>query len=58
MDDYGAAALAKGVAEARHTSEDAIKAAKAYVAKFTWKATAAQIRSMLAGLVTKPTFRN
>lgn len=58
MDDYGAAALAKGVAEARHTSDEAIEAAKAYVTKFTWKSTAAQIRSMLAGLVTKPTFRS
>jgi hypothetical protein len=58
MDDYGSAALAKGVAQARHTSQEDLESAKKYVAKFTWKATAAQIRGMLADLATQPTFRS
>jgi glycosyltransferase involved in cell wall biosynthesis len=57
MDDFGSAALAKGVARARHTSEQEIEAARDYVAKFTWKATASQIRGMLADLAATPTFR-
>jgi glycosyltransferase involved in cell wall biosynthesis len=58
MDDYGSAALAKSVAEARRTSPPELEAAKEFASKFTWKATASQVRGMLADLITKPTFRS
>jgi glycosyltransferase involved in cell wall biosynthesis len=57
MDDFGAAALAKGVSEARRTSSQDLASAKAHASTFTWAATASQIRAMLADLVTGSTAR-
>lgn len=51
MDGPGPEALAQAVIRARHITTEALEAARRYVAKFTWKATASEIRSMLTGLV-------